>query len=176
MATMLILRGNRGSFPDENGKTKSYPKGALHERAALDYAKRKGYSGQVLDVSGDSGENHDRSRSPQTIMAKETFLRSEDITAFYGFSGGGYNIYWILKSLEEKDLQRLTLIAVLGAPERPQAKFEASDYTGGKWDLVYQKDPPASASVVPRGVDPHMFGPEWLLSKTPVPTSSPATP
>ena len=71
------------------------------------------------------------------------------------------------------ECRRLTWIAVLGAPETAKAKYEASAYAGGSWQLVYQLDPPLS--VVPKGKglkDAHMFGPEWLLSKTPVSTNS----
>ena len=172
MPTMLILRGNSGRFPDEDGNPKDYPKGALHEAAAIQYAQRVGFTGEVLDISGDRGGSN-RSRSPQTIFALETFQRRDDITAFYGFSGGGYNVYWILQAASEAECRRLTWIAVLGAPETAKAKYEASAYAGGSWQLVYQLDPPLS--VVPKGKglkDAHMFGPEWLLSKTAVSTNS----
>lgn len=172
MATMLILRGNSGRYPDENGDPKDYPRGALHEAAALEYAQRVGFAGEVLDISGDRGSST-RSRSPQTIFALETFQRRPEITAFYGFSGGGYNVYWILQAASETECKRLTQIVVLGAPERPKAKFEASAYRGGSWQLVYQQDPPASFAPKGKGLkDAHMFGPEWLLSKTPVPTGN----
>jgi hypothetical protein len=172
MPTMLILRGNSGRFPDENGDPKNYAKGALHEAAALQYAQRVGFTGEVLDISGDRGGSS-RSRSPQTISALETFQRRDDITAFYGFSGGGYNVYWILQAASEAERQRLTWIAVLGAPETPKAKYEASAYGGGSWTLVYQVDPPPSFAPKGKGLkDAHMFGPEWLLSKTPVPAGS----
>lgn len=179
MAKMLILPGiSGGPFPDERGKPKSYPNGALHEGAAVDYAKRRGYDAVVSKYAGDPGPNHDRSRSTQTIKAVELIDRDSDIEGLYGFSGGGYNVYWILQVLTDAALGRLKLVAVLGAEKRSKAQLEASAYKdkGGAWELVYQVDPPASASVVPRGVDPHMFGPEWLLSKTPVPAASPSTP
>ena len=38
---MVILRGNAakaGSYPDEQGKPIAWPKGALHVKAATDYA------------------------------------------------------------------------------------------------------------------------------------------
>jgi hypothetical protein len=131
-----------------------------------------GFTGEVLDISGNRGGSS-RSRSPQTIFALETFQRRDDITAFYGFSGGGYNIYWILQAASEPERRRLTWIAVLGAPETPKAKYEASAYPGGSWQLVYQLDPPLSFAPAGKGLkDAHMFGPEWLLSKTAIPKAS----
>src|SRR4051794_19268354 len=67
MAKMLILRGNSGpNYPDESGKPHNYAKGALHEQAALEYARRKGYQGTVLDISGDPdrGPGKTRATSP----------------------------------------------------------------------------------------------------------------
>ena len=54
MRTMLILRGNSGSYADEDGKAHNYDKGALHEGPAKDLAARRGFRGKVLDVSGDA--------------------------------------------------------------------------------------------------------------------------
>src|SRR5262245_66617247 len=45
---MLILRGTTGYLPDENGKLHNYKKGALHEPAAKEYARRKGYEGAPI--------------------------------------------------------------------------------------------------------------------------------
>ena len=50
-ATMLILRGIAGHFAGQ-----TYPHGALDEPAALDYARRRGYLGRVLDVSGEASQ------------------------------------------------------------------------------------------------------------------------
>jgi hypothetical protein len=157
MPKMLILRGNSGSnYVDESGKPRKYERGALHEQAALDYAGRKGYQGIVLDISGDPGTGKNRSTSPQTLLALTTLEKDDSITGLYGFSGGGYNIWWILKALDPKVRSRLKLIVVLGAPDRPSSEFEASNF-GGSWDLVYRKDPPQG----------HMFGPEQLLQELP---------
>src|SRR5713101_4582009 len=81
--TMLILRGitNLKVWP-------KYPNGALDEPPALEYASKRGYVGRVLDVSGETGD-----RSPQTRRALHEFLFDSTITALYGFSGGGYNVY-----------------------------------------------------------------------------------
>ena len=172
MAKMLILRGNRGSFADEQGKTKNYAKGALHEQAAKDFATRRGYDASVLDVSGDRGGGPTRATSPQTLMAVEEFHKDSSIAALYGFSGGGYNVWWILQALKkrEEDIKRIKLVVVLGAPERPQQEFDASNFSGAGWELIYKKDPLASAKFVPQGIkDAHMFGPEALLQETPDP-------
>jgi len=171
MSNMLILRGNRGAYPDERGQRHDYARGALHEAAAKEYARRKGYEGIVLDVSGDALRGGNRSHNPQTLMALSRFHADDSITAFYGFSGGGYDVWWILRSLKEEDLKRIKLIVVLGAPDRPQPEYESSLFKGANWELVYRTNPPGSAAVVPRGNDSHMFGPEWLLSQTPDPDS-----
>ena len=167
MPKMLILRGNHGAaYPDEEGKAHDYKRGALHERAAIEYASRKGYEGEVLDVSGDPGGHGNRSKSPQTLMALDRFFHDGSVAAFYGFSGGGYNVWWILRSLKDEDLKRIKLVVVLGAPDRPKSEYESSSFKAGNWELVYRTNPPKSAAVVPKGVDSHMFGPEWLLSET----------
>lgn len=169
---MLILRGTTGYLPDENGKLHNYKKGALHEPAAKEYARRKGYEGVVLDVSGNHGPGKTRETSPQTLLAVDEFYRDKAIAAFYGFSGGGYNVWWILhkKLTTEADFKRIELVVVIGAPIRDEAEYKASNFPGGNWDLVYKKNPQLGDPFVPRGVkDAHMFGPEWLLSETPDP-------
>ena len=55
---MLILRGITGHYAGRD-----WPRGALDEPSALEYARRKGYVGQVLDVAGATGANH-RARPP----------------------------------------------------------------------------------------------------------------
>ena len=102
--TMLILRGitNLKVWP-------KYPNGALDEPSALQYASNRGYSGRVLNVSGETGDN-----SKQTKMAVQEFLHDSTITALYGFSGGGYNVYHILNQLTQAQRDRLELVVVLG--------------------------------------------------------------
>jgi hypothetical protein len=62
---MLIMRGNsagEGVYEDENGKKPAWPKGALHEGPAKEYAIlmgslmgfKGGFKPKVLDVKGDS--------------------------------------------------------------------------------------------------------------------------
>ncbi|WP_406693484.1 hypothetical protein V5E97_20860 [Singulisphaera sp. Ch08] len=159
MPKMLILRGNSGpNYPDESGKPHNYDKGALHEQAAVEYARRKGYQGLVLDISGDPDRRPGKTRatSPQTLLALTTLETDDSITGLYGFSGGGYNVWWILRTLGPKVLSRLKLVVVLGAPDRPASEYEARNFGAG-WELVYKKDPPKG----------HMFGPEQLLQETP---------
>lgn len=176
MGKILILRGNRGNWEDETGKRRDYDRGALHDQTAKEYARRKGYVGEVLDISGDppkpqAGKKLNRSASPQTRLAITTFRSDKEVVGFYGFSGGGYNIYWILQELTEAELKRLELLVVLGAEDAPASKFEAKNYKGGKWDLVYKTNPPQTSKVVPKGARTHMFGPEWLLEETPDPAA-----
>jgi hypothetical protein len=165
MPKMLILRGNSGpNYPDESGKPHNYAKGALHEQAALEYARRKGYQGIVLDISGDPDRHPGKTRatSPQTLLALTTLQGDDSITGLYGFSGGGYNVWWILRDLDQKVRNRLKLVVVLGAPERAQSEYEARNF-GANWELVYKTDPPQG----------HMFVPEQLLRETPDPSSGP---
>src|SRR5262245_13037607 len=182
---MLILRGNSapaGSYPDEQGNTISWPDGALHVDAAKAYAKRRGYEPDVLNVPGQPQSR----TSPQANELIKRFLddKADSDTAFYGFSGGGYNVDWILIRLAEENpesLHRIKLVVVLGAPrtaeeaykppefnkvaEKTAKKAGLTNWKPGDWELQYRKDP--DRSVMPKGVDPkldsHMWGPEALL-------------
>ena len=136
---MLILRGISGYFAG-----KDWPHGALDEPSALEYAKRRGYEGRVLDVSGEAYEN-----SPQHLRALKAFRADTSITAFYGFSGGGYNLRHILDDLTNDERARVKLVVVLGAPGN-----SPEDYAGD-WELIYRKDPPEG----------HMDGPRVLLKE-----------
>jgi len=179
MSKMLILRGNSapaGSYPDEQGNKIAWPIGALHVWAASEYARRKNFDPVVLDKPGQPQGQH----SPQGTAALTLFLQDEAVTAFYGLSGGGYNMRHILDFLVSKHpetLSRIDLVVVLGAPLQPQSAYEKSTYNkllkkgipAAKWDLEYRTNPPRSAlpKYVPKDTDTHMFGPEWLLSETP---------
>jgi hypothetical protein len=134
---MLILRGIAGHYDGRD-----WPRGALHEGPALEYAKRRGYDGQVLDIAGSAYKG-----SPQHKLALKEYRRDQTVGGLYGFSGGGYNIYHIIRDLTKDERARLQLVVVLGAPKTP-----ASDYKG-PWDLVYRIDPPGG----------HMDGPRALL-------------
>jgi len=135
---MLILRGIAGHYAG-----KDWPRGALDEPPALEYAKRRGYDGQVLDVAGATGAN-----SAQTLMALAEFHRDDSVAALYGFSGGGYNVLHVIKAIPHNEHSRLKLIVVLGAPNNSEDLYK------GPWELVYRKDPPGG----------HMDGPRALLA------------
>jgi len=137
MPTMLILRGIAGNYGGRD-----WPRGALDEPSALEYARRKGYDGKVLDVAGATGPN-----SAQTKMALAEFHRDQTVTALYGFSGGGYNVLHIIRALPPADRNRLQLVVVLGAPRSGPELYR------GPWKLVYRLDPPGG----------HMDGPRALL-------------
>lgn len=137
---MLILRGIAGRYSGRD-----WPRGALDEPSALEYARRRGYVGQVLDVAGATGKN-----KPQTVMALAEFRRDETVTALYGFSGGGYNVWHIIDALSKAERARLRLVVVLGAPKNPSHMYK------GPWELVYRTDPPEG----------HMAGPRVLLGST----------
>jgi uncharacterized protein (TIGR02594 family) len=138
--TMLILRGRAGHYAGRD-----WPQGAMHEGPALEFAKRRGFKGRVLDVAGETG-THTR----QTQMALAEFRRDASITALYGFSAGGYNIKHILDQLTREEKARLQLVIVLGAPKAPESLFR------GPWELIYRTDPPGG----------HMDGPVALLTST----------
>ncbi len=135
---MLILRGIPGHYAGRD-----WPRGALDEPSALEYARRRGYVGQVLDVAGSTGPH-----SLQTQMALAEFRRDVTVTALYGFSGGGYNVLHIIKALMPTEQARLRLVVVLGAPRNPRTLYQ------GTWELVYRLDPPGG----------HMDGPRALLA------------
>jgi hypothetical protein len=154
---MLIMRGNAagpGTYEDENGKTPAWPKGALHEGPAIAYARLLGFNPKVLDVSGSS--NHgDRDTSDGTVRALECFRSNTAIVAFYGFSGGGYNMYHILKKLTEDECRRVSWVAVIGVDaDAPQSLFERRNFKGGGWTLDYMAN---SGN--------HMFLPEKFLKR-----------
>lgn len=179
---MVILRGNSagpGSYPDEKGnKNTPWPIGALHVEAASEYARRSGFEPVVLDKPGQPQHQ----KSPQAEAAVTLFLGEAAVCAFYGFSGGGYNMYHILQRLaaESPDsLHRIELVVVLGAPSRKKAEFDPSPYNAiarkkvdpalwepAKWDLVYRTNPRPSdmPANLPKDLDTHMFGPDVLLA------------
>jgi hypothetical protein len=136
---MLILRGIAGHYGGRD-----WPRGALDEPPALEYAKRRGYDGQVLDVAGATGAN-----SPQTKMALAAFHRDDSVTALYGFSGGGYNVLHVIHALSHHDRSRIKLLVVLGAtPRNSRHNYK------GPWELIYRGDPSGG----------HMAGPRALLA------------
>jgi hypothetical protein len=185
---MLILRGNSadaGTYPDEQGNTNiAWPFGALHVWAAREYARRKGYEPVVLDIPGQPQSE----TSPQASEALNRFLHDTSFKAFYGFSGGGYNLWFILRSLaknQPETLERIEMVVVLGAPKKPPSDYASStindiakkemakkhidltNWKPGPWGPpIYRTNPEPSAlpKYVPKGTDPHMFGPEALLS------------
>jgi hypothetical protein len=145
--TMLILRGitNLKVWP-------KYPNGALDEPPALEYASKRGYVGRVLDVSGETGD-----KSPQTRRALHEFLSDSTITALYGFSGGGYNVYHILNRLKEEQRGLLELVVVIGVESNKlSAHALNSNRYNAHWELVYRNDPPPPLT--------HIDGPRALLA------------
>jgi hypothetical protein len=143
MDKMLILRGISGTFPDPaTGAVRKWDHGALDEPPARAYAQLRGYEGQVLQVSGETGLG-----SPQTKATLAAFRGDPSVAALYGFSGGGYNVRWVIHSLTPEERKRLRLVVVLGAPKNDPSLYR------GMWELVYRLDPPKG----------HMAGPRALL-------------
>jgi hypothetical protein len=130
---MLILRGIADG---------DHPHGQLDDRSALEYARRLGYRGEVLDVAGGGG-----SESPQVRMALNRIHGDENVTALYGFSGGGYNTKQVYAQLTPSQRRRIRKIVVVGAPGVARSDFPQSP------DVVIKGDPPAG----------HLAGPKALL-------------
>jgi hypothetical protein len=130
---MLILRGVANA---------EYPRGALDDEVALEYARRGGFRGEVLDVAADYGAG-----STQVRMALERIRRDETVTAIYGFSGGGYNTRQIWEQLNATERERIRKVVVVGSPGVEEWQF------AGKPDVLIKPDPPEG----------HMAGPKVLL-------------
>lgn len=183
---MLILRGNSagaGSYPDESGNNNvAWPFGALHVQAASDYARRKGdgYEPVVISQPGQPQSQH----SPQAKAAIKAFLEDEAVTAFYGFSGGGYNLRHILDYLASKKpetLHRIDLVVVIGSPFpdgkkvfaprnfNAVAKRKVKHWENVDWEVVYRTNPVRSQMPkdLPNHTSTHMFGPDVLLAGWP---------
>jgi hypothetical protein len=128
--TMLILRGIASA---------DRPRGQLDDQSALEYARRLGYRGEVLDVAGGSAE--------QARKALDRIHNDSKVTALYGFSGGGYNAKRIWAQLNAAERDRIDKVVVVGAPGVGKGDFPGSD------DVVIKQDPPAG----------HMAGPKALL-------------
>jgi hypothetical protein len=184
---MLILRGNpapKGKYPDEHGNYLAWPKRALHEWAASEYARRMHYKPVVLDIPGLPQSE----TSPQSTEALKQFLEDQSVCAFYGFSGGGINLRHILHSLAKNHpeiLERIQMVVVIGAPEHPKSDYhnstindmakkemakkhiDATNWAPAHYWLIYMTNP-TGKWILPKGVPQdtslHMFGPEWLLS------------
>jgi hypothetical protein len=130
---MLILRGVANS---EN------PRGQLDDRSALDYARRVGFRGEVLDVAGNPSSD-----SEQVRRATDLIRHNENISAIYGFSGGGYNARLIWQQLTPNERDRIRTVVVVGSPGVVQSDF------AGTSEVIIKPDPPEG----------HMAGPKSLL-------------
>jgi hypothetical protein len=156
---MLIMRGNsapKDVFEDDSGtgNKPAWSKGALHEGPAKEYAVLKGFKPKVLDVTG-SSKHGNRDESEGTVMALECFQNHPSVVAFYGFSGGGYNLWHILHKMTPRDRARVRWVTVVGVdPDAPRSKYESSKFPGGSWWLDYSPN-----------AEPHMLGPKRLLEE-----------
>ena len=111
----------------------------------------------MLDVRGQPQSQ----TSPQAIAALKKFGEDPAVSAFYGFSGGGYNMRHILQYLAESDpysLQRIDLVVILGSPLQPKEnylpvlynvtarrKVQPKPWTEANWDVIYKTNPPVLA-------------------------------
>lgn len=127
---MLILRGIASA---------ERPRGQLDDDAALEYARRIGYRGVVLDVASNGHS--------QVNQAVQRIRQDQRVTALYGFSGGGYNARQIWSELKPDERQRIDRVVVIGSPG-----VNKGDFVGAK-HIRIQGDPPAG----------HLAGPKVLL-------------
>jgi hypothetical protein len=130
---MLILRGVANS---EN------PRGQLDDESALEYARRLGFRGEVLDIAGNTGPDN-----PQVNAALDRIRRDETVTAIYGFSGGGYNARLIWRELTAPERKRIHKVIVIGSQRVTKADFPENT------DVLIKGDPPEG----------HLAGPRLLL-------------
>jgi hypothetical protein len=207
---MIILRGNSDpkgeqEYPDEFGKPASWPIGALHKQAAEDYARKRDYDPVTLPLEGQqSGYKGKQVQEFLKQFAGLTLGRKSyeidmgvtpdsDIHALYGFSGGAYNVYWILNYLAENqpdDLQRINLVVVLGMDKEKKRKadYEWSAYRAiakkhgahqaawpsekwkNGWETIYHTNPDRKLlpATLPKdirdNVSTHMFGPDVFVA------------
>jgi len=184
--TMVIMRGNSakaGHYPDERGNYIAWPIGALHVKAAEEYAKRFNFEPLTLALPGDPPQS---AESAQSKKALEVFDKDTADIGFYGFSGGGYNLRHILDFLTRKkpqQLHRIKRVVMIGAPFKekekiiapatyiarvPPAETTKSSWQAPDWVPVYKENP--SEAQMPKGLEKagtHMFGPDVLLSGWP---------
>jgi hypothetical protein len=129
---MLILRGIASA---------DSPRGQLDDASAREFARRLGYSGEVLDVAGQGSAD-----SPQVKLALERIRQDETVGAIYGFSAGGYNTRIIWKQLTEAERARIRKIIVIGAPGVARTDFP------GQSDALIIPDPPEGHLAGPKAV------------------------
>jgi len=193
MRKMIILRGNSAAAGHTDPTTKEFvgyvaedgvtypawPVGALHVVPARELAIRIRFQLIVLDIPGQPQSD----RSPQANEAVARFLKkADDVRGVYGFSGGGYNVRWILERLAAENpetLDRIDAVVVFGAPKLGPRKCHSDTINAdlkkrklpqiANWTLTYRDNPPPRHPGLPKGYmgDTHMFGPECLLLETP---------
>jgi hypothetical protein len=207
---MLILRGNsdpdgKKKYPDKYGKPAAWPIGALHVEAAEDYARKRDYEPQTLPLEGQQSgykgkqvQEFLRQFAGLTLGGKTYEIDMGvtpdlDIHALYGFSGGAYNVYWILNFLAENqpdDLQRINLVVVLGLDKenKRKADYEWPKYQAiarkhrvhlpmwdpdkwkNGWETIYHTNPDRELlpTTLPKDirdkVETHMFGPDVFVA------------
>ena len=113
VAFPVVVTGNPSpELQEERGiASPEYPRGQLDDDSALEYARRIGYQGEVLDAPGNN-----RPESPQIKMALERIRNDERVAAMYGFSGGGYSARSIWFKLNNAERRRIAKIVVIGSP------------------------------------------------------------
>lgn len=116
----------------------------LHEEPAIAYADLEGYTPEVLDASGETGEF-----SVQTNRAVRRIQSGPEVTALYGFSGGGYNAAHIYDRLNAVHRRAIKKIVILGSPGVTKDRFP------GVEDVTIYNNPDV----------PHMEQPDAFLAE-----------
>lgn len=130
---MLVLRGVANA---------DHPRGQLDDRSALEYARRTGFRGEVLDVAGTPGAG-----SEQVKLVLDRIRSDDTVAAIYGFSGGGYNARTIWQELAPAERERIRSVIVVGAPGVTTTDFDGN----------------SAVRIVPDPPEGHLAGPKALL-------------
>lgn len=126
---MMILKGIRSLLDVDSAKA---------------YALIMGYEPLVMEESGENYANN-----PQFKAAIAAIKNDEQITAIYGFSGGGYNARKIWRALTNEEKDRIKRIDVLGSPGVTEEDFKGA----------------VIINIVPNSPKGHMDTPRWLLEQ-----------
>lgn len=117
-------------------------KNLLDVPSAVATAKKLNYEPIVLKSSGENYNNN-----PQFKEALETIRKDFEVSAIYGFSGGGYNTRKIYRALTEEEKKRIKRIVVLGSPGVTKENFKGVSIV----------------DIVPNSPKGHMDTPRWWL-------------
>ena len=141
---MLILRGIANS---------EHPRGQLDDHSALEYARRLGYRGEVLDVAGGNGA--------QVKMALDRIRRDDEGDRALRFFRRRLQRPAHLESqLDADERARIGKVVVIGSPGVDEDDFP------GSADVVIKQDPPAGHLAGPKALLELLGLKTWAILKT----------